>query len=88
MAVDTPKIEFPCPDYPIKVIGDVRPGFQQDVQTCLDELRVSYSADVQQRDSRAERFIALTFMITAESEAQLHQLNIALRAVQGVRLVL
>lgn len=88
MSFDAPIIEFPCEQYPIKVIGDVRPNFQQDVQSCLDVLKVCYAANVQQRDSRAARFLALTFMITAESEAQLKQLNTALRAVQGVRLVL
>lgn len=85
---DSVTIEFPCPNYPIKVIGDGRPGFQQDVEACLQALQVHYSAQVQNRESREARFAALTFMITAESEAQLKQLNTELRQVQGVRLVL
>lgn len=88
MPVDPVTIEFPCPNYPVKVIAEHRTGLQADVEACLSELGVSYAAQVQSRDSRAARFLALTFMITAQSEAQLRALNTAVRAVPGVRLVL
>jgi putative lipoic acid-binding regulatory protein len=88
MSSDQVTIVFPCPNYPVKVIGEARAEFQQDVEACFTALAVHYAPKVHNRDSRAARFAALTFMITAESEAQLSQLNTELRKVQGVRLVL
>src|SRR5690625_7351979 len=67
-----PKIEFPCPDYPIKILGDAGEGLQQLViqvmrrhapdfdQTCL---RV--------RNSRNGRYQSFTVSITATGEDQL-----------------
>lgn len=88
MAADSVKIEFPCPNYPIKVIAEHRQGLQADVEACLATLGIVGVQPQHSRDSRAARYLALTYMITAQSEQQLQRLNTQLRAVPGVRLVL
>lgn len=82
-------IEFPCEGYPIKVIGDAADGFLEQVLERLDALNIRYDeAAIRQADSRAGRFLSFTIPITAESEAQLSDLNTRLRELDFVRMVL
>jgi len=76
-----PKIEFPCADYPIKVIGHASEGFAALVQ-------VQNPKDLQCRDSRNGRFVSVQLRITATGPEQLQALNAELRATGRVQMVL
>jgi|GEM_PF-313639 len=80
-----PKIEFPCVDYPIKVIGHNKDDFTQFVLTFmekydanLDHKKVSYS------DSKTGKFRSVRFFMTAQSEQQLMDLYKDLKATGRV----
>lgn len=84
-----PKIEFPCPDYPIKVLGDAgnelhclvidvmqrhAPGF--------DQTRITVS------ESSKGRFQSITVWITATGEPQLRSINDELRCNKITKMVM
>lgn len=84
-----PKIEFPCADYPIKVMGDSGSQFHQfavEVMTRhapgLDQSRITV------RDSRNGRYQSITFFITATGIDQLESLHTELRANTMTKMVL
>lgn len=86
---EAPKIEFPCADYPIKVVGDNADDFMAFVvQTVkgfdpdLDEQKVSV------QDSRNGRFRSVRLMMTATGEAQLKLMFEKLKASGRVHMVL
>ncbi len=86
---EPPKIEFPCEDYLIKVVGNTDPTFKDFV------LRVMKSYDPELDESRIKEqpsskgtYVSYTFFITAESEAQLKALNEELRLDSRVKTVL
>ncbi len=85
---DKTRITFPC-DYPIKVVGDVRPNFHEEVYevvACHDPTMTTER--VSRRTSRRGNFISISFMLTAESEEQLESLFVELKQIESVRLVL
>jgi putative lipoic acid-binding regulatory protein len=84
-----PKIEFPCADYPIKVLGDAgnelhtlvievverhAPGF--------DRTRITVS------QSSKGRFQSITVWITATGESQLRSINDELRFNKITKMVM
>lgn len=84
-----PRIEFPCQDYPIKVIGDAREGFIDMVVEVvrrhapdLDEARLTL------RESSNGRFSSVQLMINATGIEQLQAINADLRETGQVRMVL
>ncbi|MCD8513938.1 MAG: DUF493 family protein [Nitrincola sp.] len=86
---EAPKIEFPCADYPIKVVGDNADDFMAFVvQTVkgfdpdLDEQKVSV------QDSRNGRFRSVRLMMTATGEDQLKLMFEKLKASGRVHMVL
>ncbi|HEY5717681.1 MAG TPA: DUF493 family protein [Motiliproteus sp.] len=86
---DTPKIEFPCANYSIKVIGRNQVGFEQLV---IDVIRV-HAPDVAQsqdnsRPSRNGRFLSVRCRITATGPAQLQAIHQALLATGLVQMVI
>lgn len=83
-----PEIEFPCADYPIKVVGDAEPNFRAQVVTVLERLAVEFSDSMREAPSRNGRFVSLTIFITAEHEEQLKDINGQLRRLDCVRMVL
>lgn len=83
-----PRIEYPC-DYPIKVVGDTRPDFQED----LFEVFVRHDPTmtinkVTRKYSRKGKYISITFMLLATSEQQIKALFADLKEVDSVKLVL
>lgn len=88
-AIQAPKIEFPCPRYPLKVIGDASPDFTAVV---LDVVRrhapeLDHTNLVVQ-DSRNGRFLSVRLEITATGVEQLQAIHMALRATGRVHMVL
>lgn len=86
---EAPKIEFPCADYPIKVVGDNADDFIAFVvQTVkgfdpdLDEQKVSV------QDSRNGRFRSVRLKMTATGEDQLKLMFEKLKASGRVHMVL
>lgn len=85
---DETKIAFPC-DYPIKVVGDVRPNFHEEVYEVVTRHDPTITTDkVSQRTSRKGNFISISFMLIAESEEQLKNLFADLKQIDSVRMVL
>lgn len=85
---DETKITFPC-DYPIKVVGDVRPNFHEEVYEVVTRHDPTITTDkVSQRTSRKGNFISISFMLIAESEEQLQNLFADLKQIESVRMVL
>lgn len=80
-----PKIEFPCANYPIKVIGHNTDNFKQfviDVMLSYDQgLEL---AKVTHQDSKNAKFRSVRLFMTAQSESQLIALNDQLKASSRV----
>lgn len=88
---DTPKpqIEFPCPDYPIKVMGECSTHYKSDVLSVLSSLGTHFDASkISERESSKGRFQSITIFITATGVEQLDALHKALVAMPATRLVL
>lgn len=84
-----PKIEFPCEDYPVKVVRDSDDQVHEFVLEVmrrhapdLDEERITL------RESRNGRFTSVTFFIVATGEPQLQALFEELKAHPSVHMVL
>ncbi|MGB0466101.1 MAG: YbeD family protein [Pontibacterium sp.] len=86
---EAPKIEFPCENYPIKVVGrggDDFKGFVVEmVQVHAPDLDIS---QVTVQDSRKGTFQSVRFSITATGESQLRALHKALMATGRVTMVI
>ncbi len=86
--VKSPKIEFPCPDYAIKVIGDTVVNFKD---TVIEILRKHAKVDMStlaERQSSTGKYTTVQLHIEATSEDQLRDINSALRATGFVHMVL
>lgn len=84
-----PKIEFPCPDYPIKVVGKNADDFETFV---VDVMKVHVpDLDVSRitiRDSSKGTYRSIRMFITATGEAQLKSLHEELIASDRVHIVI
>jgi putative lipoic acid-binding regulatory protein len=89
MSKDEPKIEFPCPNYPIKIVGEAGVEFREYVLTIVEKHAPGFDAELMEvRDSKKGNYQSITLFITATGEPQLSALNKELRLHQMVRLVL
>lgn len=84
-----PRIDFPCQDYPIKVIGDAGEGFA----TLVLEVVRRHAPDLDEaslslRDSRNGRYLSVQLRITATGAEQLQAINADLKETGRVRMVL
>lgn len=86
--VQPPKIEFPCPDYPIKVIGDTGVGFTSNVLEILKAHAEVDVASLAERQSSNGKYTTVQLHIIATGEDQLRDINSALRATGFVHMVL
>jgi len=84
-----PKIEFPCEDYPIKILGDADLEMHNHVLDIMelhapgfDQSRITIS------QSSKGRFQSLTVWITATGEQQLRAINDDLRSNKKVKMVI
>ncbi|HZJ92062.1 MAG TPA: DUF493 domain-containing protein [Thiopseudomonas sp.] len=84
-----PKIEFPCADYPIKIIGDSCDNFVEVVIEVVQRHAPEVDAGaITRRDSRNGRFLSVQVHITAQCIEQLEDINRDLRETGIVRMVL
>jgi putative lipoic acid-binding regulatory protein len=89
MTAETPeRVTFPC-DYPIKVMVRSDPGVRSQVDAIVERHAgpVDLSA-VTERSSAQNRFMGITYVIRATSEAQIATLFEALKLCPQVLLVL
>lgn len=84
-----PKIEFPCPDYPVRVLGDAG----QELHSLVIEVMERHAPGFDQTritiaESSKGRFQSLTVWITATGEHQLRAINDELRANKITKMVI
>ncbi|AEF23582.1 MULTISPECIES: DUF493 domain-containing protein [Pseudomonas] len=87
--VQAPKIEFPCKNYPIKVIGEAGDGFTDMVIEVMQRHAPDFDAStLVTRDSSKGRFLSVQVLITATGVEQLEAIHVDLRATGRVHMVL
>lgn len=87
--VNPPKIEFPCPRYPIKVVGTAGEGFRELVIEIIQRHAADLDhAAVAVRESSQGRFVSVQVLITATGVEQLEAIHVDLRATGRVHMVL
>lgn len=84
-----PKIEFPCENYPIKVLGDTGP----ELHTYVLEIMTRHAPGFDQtrttmKESSKGRYCSLTVWITATGIEQLTSIHDDLRANRSIKMVL
>jgi len=86
---EPPKIEFPCADYPIKVVGRGIPGYDALVIETVRRLCPDLdTTKVHAKESGKGTFRSVTLYITAQSEAHLGELHRELTALDCVQMVI
>ncbi len=86
---EAPKIEFPCEDYPVKIIGITDPGFRETVLNILVRHAPGFDATrMEITKSRKGNYESMTVWITATGPEQLSELNSDLQTSALVKMVL
>lgn len=85
---DRPVIEFPCHNYPVKVLGDAHEDFHSLVLEVFARHAEICAPPAGAATSRNGRFLSLTVNIVATGESQLQTLHEELKALHLVKLVL
>ena len=84
-----PKIEFPCPNYPVKVMGDAGDELHQLVVEVFSEHVPEFHVGlISVRDSSKGKFQSLSVMITASGTEQLQAIFVDLKKNPIVKMVL
>jgi putative lipoic acid-binding regulatory protein len=86
--VKAPKIEFPCKDYPIKVIGDTGVGFKDKVVAILEKHATVDLLTLAERQSSNGKYTTIQLHIVATGQEQLYDIKSELRATGVVHMVL
>jgi putative lipoic acid-binding regulatory protein len=85
---DESLIQFPC-DFPIKIMGEQREDFAQNILAIVIEHAPDFSSErMEMRVSSGGRYVSLTCTVYAKSRAQLDALYSALSSHPSVRVVL
>ncbi len=86
---EAPKIEFPCEDYPIKVLGDASDEMVSLVNEVMTREAPGYDASRNQvKGSRNGRFQSITVWVTATGEPQLKRIHESLSASPMIKMVM
>jgi putative lipoic acid-binding regulatory protein len=86
---DAPKIEFPCANYPIKVVGQCIAGYDTIVIEVMRRYDPSLDmSKVHSKDSAKGTFRSITLYITATSKEQLEDLHKELSSLDCVKMVM
>lgn len=86
---EPPKIEFPCEDYPVKVMGDSGQEFFDFVMATTEKFAPGFDRDkVKIKASSKGRFTSITVLITATGIDQLKAYHEALRENTDTKIVL
>lgn len=86
---EAPKIEFPCENYPVKVLGVCAEDYLEVIHAIIQKHAPECSKhNVKTNESSKGSFQSCTFYITATSIDQLGQLHSELQAHEYVRMVI
>ncbi len=86
---EPPKIEFPCEDYPVKIMGEASDEFVAFVLETTEVFSPNFDRDkVAIKASSKGRFQSVTVYMTATGADQLEQYHQALRANPATKIVL
>ncbi|WP_221800125.1 YbeD family protein [Oceanobacter mangrovi] len=86
---EAPKIEFPCANYPVKVVGKGTEDFREVMLSIFEVHAPGFDyARVMMRDSSKGNFRSMTVYITATGVDQLQALHKDLTAHQLVHMVI
>ena len=86
---EPPKIEFPCPDYPIKIMGEHSEIYQGAVIAIVEKHAPGFDrTKVSHRASSKGSFRSITVFITATGVDQLIALHEELIAMPETKMVL
>jgi putative lipoic acid-binding regulatory protein len=84
-----PVIDFPCDDYPIKVIASHNATLLQSVVEIMREHDATFQAGcVEERPSSKGNYVSVRVRIRATGEPQLQALHKDLMALPSVKMVL
>ena len=84
-----PKIEFPCENYPIKVLGDADSEMHALVLTVMERHAPGFDLErVTINESSKGRFQSVTVWITATGIEQLTAIHDDLRTSKKIRMVI
>ena len=86
--VKPPTIEFPCADYPIKIICDTGAGNKDKAIEIVAKHAEIDHAKVVERQSSNGKYTTLQLHIVAKGQDQLYDINSELRATGFVHMVL
>lgn len=86
---DAPKIEFPCDDYVIKIVGDAVPEYKPFVAGILQKYDSTvHEGRFSENPSKNGNFVSLTIRMRIEEEAHLEALFVELKGNSMVKMVL
>jgi len=86
---EAPKIEFPCENYPIKVLGDAGPELHNLVIEVMERHAPGFDqARITINESSKGRFQSVTVWITATGEPQLRAIHEELRIHRTIKMVM
>lgn len=86
---EAPKIEFPCADYPIKVMGENTMAYREVVLSVMHKHAAGFDVEkVTVRDSRNGNYQSITVFIEATGKDQLLAIFEDLKKHPATRMVL
>lgn len=86
---DAPKIEFPCPNYPIKVMGEASDEMRAYVLQVMQQHAPGFDAKaITTRPSSKGNYQSLTVLVTATGIEQLQAIHTDLKASKMIKVVL
>lgn len=84
-----PKIEFPCENYPIKVLGEASPELHTYVVEIMERHAPGFDqARITIKESSKGRYNSLTVWITATGVEQLSAIHEDLRLNRSIKMVM
>ena len=87
--LDAPKIDFPCENYSLKIVGRKTADYPTWVVQCVQQLAPDLDPQkVQIVDSKNGTFQSIRLAVTAQSADHLQQIHQTLMASGKVKLVL
>jgi len=89
MESDEVRIEFPCENYPVKIVGEAAVAFREHVLTIVERHAPGFDSQrMEIRDSKNGNYQSITLYIRATGPEQLNNLNTDLRTNSLVKMVL
>jgi uncharacterized protein len=86
---EPPKIEFPCENYPIKIMGEASDSFFDFVMEITEQFSPCFDRNnVSVKTSSKGKYHSVTVYITATGVEQLEQYHQVLRSNSAVKIVL